>query len=253
MVARTPLVIGAAGVPQQLQPGDSLVGASAYLLAGNNLSELASAAAARANLGATTVGSSLFALANPGAITFLRINADNSVAALSGSAFITAIGAATVGPATASGLTISTARLLGRTTAATGPLEEVSVDSSISLTGGVLKAAHYTFAAFFTSVPTASEVLLIHCAGDAFTIPANFASALQSYIGTNPTATFALTLTQNGTTIGTLSVSTSGVVTATTASGTSKAIAAGDVLKLIAPGTPDTTAANMAFTIIGQR
>jgi len=41
------------------------------------------AATGRTSLGATTAGASLFMLANPGAITFLRVNADNSVSALS--------------------------------------------------------------------------------------------------------------------------------------------------------------------------
>jgi hypothetical protein len=36
----------------------------------------------RAAIGGTTVGQNLFTLANPGAITFLRINADNTVTAL---------------------------------------------------------------------------------------------------------------------------------------------------------------------------
>lgn len=41
------------------------------------------AASARTNLGATTVGANLFTLANPSAVRFLRVNADNSVSALS--------------------------------------------------------------------------------------------------------------------------------------------------------------------------
>jgi len=44
----------------------------------------------------TTVGQNLVKLANPGAITFLQVNADNTVSALSGSAFRTAIGGTTV-------------------------------------------------------------------------------------------------------------------------------------------------------------
>lgn len=116
-----------------------------------------------------------------------------------------------------------------------------------------LGLATYIAAAFFTTTPTSSEVLWLHVAGAAFTIPANFTAALQSSIGTNPAATFALDLQKNGTSIGTISVSTSGAVTATTVGGTSKSIAVGDVLKLVAPGTADTTAANMAFTIIGVR
>jgi hypothetical protein len=50
---------------------------------------------ARTNLGATTVGSNLFTLTNPSAITFVRINADNTVSTLSAADFRTAIGAGT--------------------------------------------------------------------------------------------------------------------------------------------------------------
>lgn len=53
------------------------------------------ASGARTNLGATTVGSNLFTLTNPSAITFPRFNADNSVSALSATDFRTAIGAGT--------------------------------------------------------------------------------------------------------------------------------------------------------------
>jgi hypothetical protein len=68
-------------------------------------------AQARASLGATTVGDSLFTLANPSAITFPRFNADNTVSALSAADFRTAIGAGTVtsvgGTGTVSGLTLT--------------------------------------------------------------------------------------------------------------------------------------------------
>jgi len=53
------------------------------------------AATARTNLGATTVGANLFTAANPSAIRFLRVNADNTVSLLSDSDFRTAIGAGT--------------------------------------------------------------------------------------------------------------------------------------------------------------
>lgn len=51
------------------------------------------AATGRTSLGGTTVGQNFFTLTNPSAITFPRINADNTVDALSASAFRTAIGA----------------------------------------------------------------------------------------------------------------------------------------------------------------
>ena len=54
-----------------------------------------SATSALSNLGAATIGKSMFTLADPNAITFPRFNANNSVTALSASAFRTAIGAGT--------------------------------------------------------------------------------------------------------------------------------------------------------------
>ena len=51
------------------------------------------ASTGRTSLGATTVGSNLFTLTNPSAITFPRMNADNSVSALNAADFRAAIGA----------------------------------------------------------------------------------------------------------------------------------------------------------------
>jgi hypothetical protein len=53
------------------------------------------ASTGRTSLGATIVGSNLFTLTNPSAVTFVRLNADNTVSALSASDFRTAIGAGT--------------------------------------------------------------------------------------------------------------------------------------------------------------
>lgn len=73
--------------------------------------------AARTNLGATTLGSNLFTITNPSAVTFPRFNADNTVSSLNAVDFRTAIGAGTSsttgtvtsvsGTGTASGLTLS--------------------------------------------------------------------------------------------------------------------------------------------------
>jgi len=52
------------------------------------------AADARTNLGATTVGSNLFTLPNPSAERFIRINADNTISVLSAAELKTALGAA---------------------------------------------------------------------------------------------------------------------------------------------------------------
>lgn len=70
---------------------------------------------ARTNLGASTVGANIFTLTDPSAISFLQINADNSVTALSASGFRTAIGAGTgngtvtsvAGTGTVNGITLT--------------------------------------------------------------------------------------------------------------------------------------------------
>lgn len=69
------------------------------------------AATGRTSLGGTTVGQNFFTLTNPGAITFPRINADNTVSALDAATFRTAIGAgtsSTTGTVTSVAMTVPT-------------------------------------------------------------------------------------------------------------------------------------------------
>lgn len=61
----------------------------------NGGSGATTAAGARTAFGATTVGGNFFTLSNPSAVTFVRINADNTVSTLDAATFRTAIGAGT--------------------------------------------------------------------------------------------------------------------------------------------------------------
>lgn len=62
------------------------------VVAANNLSDLvAPTTTALTNLGGTTAGKAIFKVGNPGAITFLRVNADNSVTLLSAANMRTAL------------------------------------------------------------------------------------------------------------------------------------------------------------------
>jgi hypothetical protein len=63
----------------------------------NNLSDLNNAGTARTNLGGTTVGQNYFTLTNPSAISFVKINADNSLTAESAPTHRTSIGGTTAG------------------------------------------------------------------------------------------------------------------------------------------------------------
>lgn len=89
------------------------------------------AAAAITNLGATTVGGNLFTLTNPSAIRFIRINANNTVSALSASDFRTAIGAGTGGGSVTSIAT--TAPITGGTITGSGT---IGIDNASGTTPG---------------------------------------------------------------------------------------------------------------------
>ena len=88
--ARSSLGLGALATQSTIS-GSDWSGAALALVNGGTGSS--SAAGARANFGATTLGSNLFTLANPGTISFLQINADNSVSTLDAGSFLAAIGA----------------------------------------------------------------------------------------------------------------------------------------------------------------
>ena len=93
--------------------------------------------------------------------------------------------------------------------------------------------------------PGASELLFKWIATRDLTVPADFSGAV-SHIGTNPTSTFDMDVTLDGASIGTISVSTGGVFTFTTTSGTAKSVIAGQRLEVVAPGPADATAADIA-------
>ena len=82
------------------------------------------ASTGRTSLGATTVGSNLFTLTNPSAITFIRLNADNTVSALDASTFRTAIGAGTSSTTgTVTSITAGTTGLTGGTISTSGTID----------------------------------------------------------------------------------------------------------------------------------
>jgi len=93
------------------------------------------AANARTNLGATTVGSNVFTLTNPSAITFPRFNADNTVSALDAATFRTAIGA---GTSSSSGTVTSVAITVPSILSVSGSPITSSGTFAISLSGTAL-------------------------------------------------------------------------------------------------------------------
>ena len=83
------------------------------------------------------------------------------------------------------------------------------------------------------------------------TVPANFTTPTTvCKCGTNPTSSFALTLKDGASTLGTLTLDSSCALTAATTGGTTQSITAGDQLYLIAPGSADATAANITCNVL---
>jgi hypothetical protein len=108
---------------------------------------------ARTNLGATTVGSNLFTLTNPSAVTYMRINADNSVSTLDAATFRTAIGAGT-GSGTVTAVTASSPLASSGGTAPnitiTGSALTKTDDTNVTLTLGGTPASSLLAAASLT-------------------------------------------------------------------------------------------------------
>lgn len=112
------------------------------------------AATGRTSLGATTVGSNLFTLTNPSAVTFPRFNADNTVSALTAANFRTAISAAPTTSGTSilygdgsggfsnvtvgSGLTFSTGTLSSAITATTSTSTKLGLNTGSTNAGAIL-------------------------------------------------------------------------------------------------------------------
>jgi hypothetical protein len=98
------------------------------------------AAAARTNLGASTLGSNVFTITNPSAVTFPRFNADNTVSALDAASFRTAIGAGTgggsvtsvSGTGTVNGLTLTGTVTTSGSLTLGGTLSNVSLTTQVS-------------------------------------------------------------------------------------------------------------------------
>lgn len=117
--AGTGIALGASGPTITVCTSTTCVDATGATAYTKSLLVTTSAGAARTVLGATSIGDALF------------IAADASA----GRSTLSAVG---TGPATTSGLTMTTARLLGRTTSATGAIEEITAGSGLTLSGGSL-------------------------------------------------------------------------------------------------------------------
>ncbi|PBB80970.1 hypothetical protein CK218_11245 [Mesorhizobium sp. WSM3879] len=120
-----------------------------------------------------------------------------------------------------------------------------------SSTGSSLTGTYYDFGGYFEAAPSTSGGVFgrVRIARN-ITIAANMSGSYGG-VSTNPVATYDVDVKDDGVSIGTISISTGGVVTFTTVSGTSKSVAAGSEIRFTAPinSPPDTTIAGLNFVI----
>jgi hypothetical protein len=197
--------------------------------AGTGPVEELTASGGRSLLGATTVGDNLFTLTNPGAITFPRVNADNTVSTLAAAAFRSAIGAgtsSTAGTVTSVGGTgtINGITLTGTVTASGnlvlgGTLSGVSLTAQVS---GILPVANGgTNNAFFTVSGPATSA-------KTYTLP-----NVSSVILTDNTP---VTVAQGGTGRGTSTTAYGLLAAGTTATGVQQTLAVGLTTQMLVGG-----------------
>lgn len=153
------------------------------------------AATGRTSLGGTTVGQNFFTLANPTAITFPRINADNTVSALDASTFRTAIGAGT-GSGTVTGVTATSPVA---SSGGTAPVISLASGYGDTQNPFASKTANYVLAApnGTAGAPTFRAIV----AADIPTLNQNTTGSSGSCTGNAATATLATkasTLSQSG-------------------------------------------------------
>jgi hypothetical protein len=109
----------------------------------------------------------------------------------------------------------------------------------------------YDVSSGFEATPTTSQILEKIMIARTLVFPANFVGSVGN-IDTNPTASFAIDVQDDGVSIGTITIAIGGGFTFVTAGGTAQTVAVGSVLSFVGPVTADTTAASAIWTLLGS-
>lgn len=118
---------------------------------------------------------------------------------------------------------------------------DAKADKSRVLNLALLGAALTTNETFAAVIPPV---------GETWTVPANFTGATGKKLsgGVDPASSYVITVNKNGTTVGSITISTSGLVSFATSAGSFSLVGGADVLELVGPATAG-TAVGYAFAI----
>jgi hypothetical protein len=116
-----------------------------------------------------------------------------------------------------------------------------------------LPAQPFDVHAFYPGIPTASAIVVRVPVARAVGFVADFVGSYGK-ASAAATASMAFDVQKNGSSIGTITfAAAASTATFTTAAGAAQTLAAGDVLSIIAPATPDATLADPGFVLAGTR
>jgi len=173
---------------------DALFDAGPYLKLTKGGTGSGTADGALTNLGGTTVGTSVFKLTNPSAVRYLRINADNTVTALSAGDFVTAIGAGTGDATLAGAQTFTGTKTFSGSSSATAIIlndaAEVATVSATAATGTINYDITTQSVLYYTSNASANWTVNFR---------ASSGTSLDTLMSTGQSMTVAFLVTQGST------------------------------------------------------
>lgn len=106
--------------------------------------------------------------------------------------------------------------------------------------------------AFYPGEPTDAAIILRVPVARAVAFPANFSGSYAKASAAS-TGTVAVDVKKNGSSIGTITFTTSATGTFASSGGSAQSLAAGDVIELVAPATADATLADIGIVLAGTR
>ena len=122
-------------------------------------------------------------------------------------------------------------------------------DVFVTLPAEVVSSPLRLVAFFFIDTPPASQTLMMYTATENLTFADDFAGSYGT-CGSFPNVTYVMNVLKNNSNVGTVTISTGGVVTFATTGG-ALTLAAGDQLKVVAPGGTVENVANVSISFRG--